>query len=539
MTFRTRLAGALAALLFSLAALGAEALLKPVPQPDLSKLGPAATTEVKELRRLFEEARPGLAGQPLADAYAKLSAVYARYALHDAARVALENAMALSPQDGRFVYLLGVYAQQQGQEARARTEFGRALQLDQSYLPIRYRLADAQFRAKDYAGVKRTLEELARTRTDLAPAPALLGQVALQEKRYPDAIRYLEQALKADPSATSLHEPLAAAYRAAGQAARADAARAKLGPGIAAFADPLVQGIYAPGPASPSSTALALAASGKHADARRMLDQALAERGGKDASLLAAYARIEADAGNAAVARQRADAAIAADANSADAKLAQAIVAELAGQEPQAITYYEQAVRADLANPETRLLLGNAYMRRKSYPAAAEQYRALAAASPDDAAAWSRLAAAESAAGRCANALATVKEALTARAQDGNLQQVFVRLASTCPGVAAAERANALRVAEALHRQLPDGDHAEAYALALAANGKPREAVEYQAASLFEAAKRNDKAAAARGQAYMKLFESGRGATMPWPQGHPLYAPPRLAPRPKAPAPAR
>ncbi|HVF35199.1 MAG TPA: tetratricopeptide repeat protein [Candidatus Saccharimonadia bacterium] len=529
MTFRSRLTGAIAVLLLSLSALAAEPLAKAVPHPDVSKLQPGAKTEVTEMRRLFEEARPDLGGQALADAYAKLSAVYARHGLYDAARISLENAIALSPSDGRYPYLLGVYAQQQGQAAQARTHLARALQLDQTYLPIRYRLADVQFRANDLAGARATLEPLARSRPDLAPAPALLGQIALREKRYPDAIRLLEQALKADPGATSLHEPLAEAYRAAGQAANAAAARAKIGPGIAAFGDPLVQGVYATGASEPASVALALAASGKHPDARKLLDEALAQRA-NDPALLAAYARIEADSGNTAAARARADAAVAADAASADAKLAQGIVAELAGQEPQAVTYYEQAVRANLADPETRLLLGNAYMRAKRYPAAAEQYRALVAASPGDSGAWSRLAAAESAAGRCSNALASVNSALARRAQDGNLQQVFVRLASTCSGAAPTDRTRAIEVAKRLYAQLPGADHAEAYALALAANGKAKEAVEYQAQALFEAARRNDQAAATRGQTYMKLFEAGRAATQPWPQGHPLYVPPRLAP---------
>lgn len=529
MNLRTRrILGVLAASLLSFG-VAAESLLKPVPQPDVSTLPPAAQTEVKELRRLFEEARASLVGPALADAYAKLSAVYARYGLHEPARIAIENALALAPADGRYFYLLGVYAQQQGQEAQARAHLSRALQLDDTYLPIRYRLADLMYRANDNEGVKKTLEPLVRSRPDLAPAPALLGRVAMREQRWGEAIRLFEMALKADPNATQLYEPLASAYRESGQAAKAAEAKAKIGPGIAAFGDPLVQGVYAPQSSDPASIALALAATGRHADARKALDAALAERA-NDATLLAAYARVEADAGNAAAARQRAEAAIAADAQSADARLAQGIVAEIAGQESQAVSYYEQAVRADLAHPETRLLLGNAYMRAKKFPAAAEQYRALAAANPDDAAAYSRLAAAEVAAGRCPDAYATVKAARAKRPNDGNLQHVWVRLATTCNGVPAPERAEALRVAEALYKQLPSGAHAEALALALAANGKAKDAIGYQQQMLFEAARQNDPVAAARGQTYMKLFEAGRAATQPWPSGHPLYAPPRLVP---------
>ncbi len=48
-----------------------------------------------------------------------------------------------------------------------------------------------------------------------------LGQSALARKDYGGAVAVLEEALKADPSATSIHSPLAMAYRGLGDTARA------------------------------------------------------------------------------------------------------------------------------------------------------------------------------------------------------------------------------------------------------------------------------------------------------------------------------
>ena len=48
-----------------------------------------------------------------------------------------------------------------------------------------------------------------------------LGQSALARKDYAGAVAVLEEALKADPSATSIHSPLAMAYRGLGDTARA------------------------------------------------------------------------------------------------------------------------------------------------------------------------------------------------------------------------------------------------------------------------------------------------------------------------------
>lgn len=516
----------------SFAAPAQDALLKPVPTPDASKLPADAQAEIKELRRLFDEAKAALVGPPLADAFAKLGAVYARYGFYDASKAALENAIALSPYDGRYFYLQGVFAQQAKRMPEARKLFQQAYDLDRAYLPIRYRLAEAQLQLNELDAAKQTLAEVAQKRTDLAPAPALLGQIALKQKNWGEAVRQLELALKADPSATSLYGPLADAYAGSGDGKRAQEARAKVGSGIASFADPLVQGVYATATVEADGAALALAGSGRHDEARKMLDAAL-EAAPDNARLLAASARIEADAGNAALARTRADAALAADATGAVPKLARAVVAEISGQESQAVSYYEQAVRADLGSVEARLLLGNAYMRRQAYPAAAEQYRAMVAAAPADGGAYARLAAAETMSGRCGAALETVDAAATAQAKNAGIGHVLVRLASTCAAATAEQKARALATAKALYEQRGNADDSEAYALALAANGKAADAVEYQAAVLFEAAKSNDQAAIARGRTYLQQFEANKAATQPWPPGHPLYTPPRLAPSAK------
>lgn len=533
-----RIAPLLALVLLSASLLAsAQGVLKPVPAGDLSKVSKETATLLTQARRDFEAAKVPLLGAPLAEAYAKLGALYARYGVFTVADAALDNAVAIAPEDGRFHYLKGVFAGQGGRLPEARAHYERALALDQNYLPIRYRLADTQVRLKDYAGAKRTLEALAKSRPDLAPAPALLGQIALQEKRYAEAIRLFEQSLKADPSASSLYAPLADAYAASGDRTRAQAARAKAGGGIAAFGDPLVQGIYASAPRDPAAQALLLAAQGQHAQARSLLDAALAQAP-KDAGLLAAYARVAADAGDLATARARAQAAQQAAPGNANAQLVQGMIQEMSGQDAAAIPSYERAVRADLKLGEARLMLGNAYMRARNFSAATEQYRQLLQIAPQDDMARLRVVAAQSQAGRCGEALAEVNGALRSRPKDGDLLQVFVRLASSCPAARPAERQMALDYAKSLYQQRPDAAHAEAYAMAIAANGKPAEAVDYQAQVIFEAVKAKDDAAAARGRTLLARFESGQAAITPWPANHPLLTPPRLQAR-AAPAPAR
>src|SRR5262249_36274705 len=153
-------------------------------------------------------------------------------------------------------------------------------------------------------------------------------------------------------------------------------------------------------------------------------------------------------------------------------------------------------VRADPKLAPARLLLGNAEMRRGRYAQAAEQYRALVELQPNDVQARAHLVAAEVAQGQCARALAGGRAAPKRDPQDGDLMQLFVRLASTCPAARKEERDMALDYAQALYKQRPESGEASALALALAAHGQFKDAQQYQAEAIFQAVRAGDKAAA-------------------------------------------
>jgi lipopolysaccharide biosynthesis regulator YciM len=519
-----------AAILLALAgSVLAAAAIKPLPQPDLSKLPEQARQVLTETRRQFEEARPSLVGLYLAEAYVQMGAIYARYGQLDAARAALENAAAVEPADGRFPYLMGVFSAQAGQLPRARDELKLALSLDDDYLPIRYRLATVQLALGDLAGARAAIESTAKARTDLAPAAALLGEINLREKRWQDAERWYAQALKADPAATALHARRAEALDGLGRKADAEAARRLAGDASPGYPDPLVDGIYAPPPELPTDQALRLAGDGKHAEAAALLDAALKQLP-DNPDLLAAYARVEADRGDLAAGQRRADAALKAAPQSAEALLAKGMLLEMESKDADARSRYEAAVRADLKLPAARLALGNAYMRAAQWAPAAEQYRALAALENGAGTADGRLAAALVQGGRCADALKETNATLQRRPRDGGLLQTFVRVAASCPAASDEERRMAADYGEALYKQRPDEGNAEALAMAAAAVGRKDDAVDYQAQAIFEALKRKDDAAVARARTLLERFKAGERASGPWAAGHPMLSPPRLAP---------
>jgi len=528
------------ALSFTLPVRAAEALLKPLPNVDTAKLAPADAAAVKAARAEFESAHGKLVGPPLAQIYANVAAAYARAGLKDAAAIAFYDASQIDPEDGRWMYLRGVIARDLKQNVEARADFEAALKLDEVYLPIRYRLSDTLVDLGNIDDARKVLERMIREHSDQAVAFAMLGQISMRQKRYTDAIENLQRALKLEPQATQLYKTLAEAYTGVGNTAAAKEAEAKAGDVPPRLADPLVIGLYGGGaPAQQLSGTLLqqaeqLAGSGKVMAARAKLAEYQRDNT-DDVDALAFQARLEASLGDQLIAQAAADQAMTLKPDSATALFARGIVYEYAGDDNQAYVYYQRAVRADVKLAPARLLLGNAEMRRGHYGQGAEQYRQLTLLQPDDAQALAHLVAAEVAAGRCGRALADTGAAQKRSPTNGEMMQVFVRLASTCTAAKQEERDMALDYAQALYKQRPDAGDSSALALALAAHAKYTEAQQYQAEAIFEAVRNGDKASAESYKATQAKFVAKQVPDRPWPADHPYYNPPLLTPI-KAPA---
>jgi len=215
--------------------------------------------------------------------------------------------------------------------------------------------------------------------------------------------------------------------------------------------------------------------------------------------------------------------------DSAPANLSQGVVYEFAGDENNAYTYYQRSAKLNPKNADVQLLLGNAEMRRGRYAAAAEQYRQAVALEPDIKA-RAYLVAAQVAAGQCAQALSDLGAAQERDPRNGDLMQLFVRLASTCPATKPEARDMALDYAQTLYKQRPDAGDSSGLALALAAHGKFKEAQQYQAEAIFEAVRARDSTSAELYRSTQASFAAGRMPDRPWPAAHPYFKPPLLKP---------
>jgi tetratricopeptide (TPR) repeat protein len=537
-----------AALALAAPILHADALLKPIPSPDLSRLPAQRATELNKARIEFEKAKASLVGDSLAEAYALMGAAYAREELYDAAAVALEDAAQAAPKDGRWVYAQGLVARAQKQNAVAQNYFDLAFGLNQDYLPIRVMIARSKFDNGDLEGAHKLMSDYVAQHNDQAAPYAILADIALRQKRYPEAIEHARRALALDPKANRLYATLADAQAAAGDAKAAADARAKAGSVAPQLDDPLGQGLL--GQVSSSTTAVAPAAAappddvilaaqalakGNYKVARPHLDKALAQRP-NDPALLALYARVEAADGNLAAAKSRANAAVAADPGNALAHVSAGVALEMSGDDAGAQRAYEQAIHANAKLPEPRMLLGALLMRTGRNDDAVAQYRALVQLDHGVVNAWMHLIAADVVAGRCGAALRDVSDVLAKDASNTSLLEMFVRLASTCPEATAEEKRGALEYGGKLYHDFAIAPIAEAYAMALAANGKWDDAIKTQQAAMFVLVRNNMTQNLPGYREFLTLFQSHKVPNRPWPASASVFHPKRLAPDPQQPA---
>jgi tetratricopeptide (TPR) repeat protein len=216
-----------------------------VPLPRLNDLESAVSDQIREEQRSFQAllAAGTSSGRTLADAYGSLGRVFHAYEFFEGAEAAYVNAIRLAPSDVRWPHLLGYLYQQTGRLEEAADTFGQAIRVQPDDRPAILRLGQV------YLGQNRLREAREQFQSVVMVFPALaqigLGEVALRERRFKDAIDHFDAALKRVPQALSIHYSLAMAYRGLG---RMDEARSHLqqrGSAVINIGDPIVDGLQA------------------------------------------------------------------------------------------------------------------------------------------------------------------------------------------------------------------------------------------------------------------------------------------------------
>ena len=244
MRVRARTAAILCAAVLSLTLRAQESSLVPpraglraVPLPSLDGVEPAVAEQLRAAQRDVEQAASNRANtRELAATYGSLARLFHAYEIFDSAEAAYLNAERLASGDVEWPYLLGYLYQQTGRWEEAAARLAGVMRVQPAHREAAARLAQVYLQLNRL----RDARELFTALVDVFPGLAQngLGEIALREQRFNDAVRHFRAALERVPQADSLHYSLAMAYRGLGRLEEAQGELDRRGTGVISLGDP-------------------------------------------------------------------------------------------------------------------------------------------------------------------------------------------------------------------------------------------------------------------------------------------------------------
>jgi len=503
--------------------------LVPVPVPDMTALEPSVRTAVAREHANVDRVT---AGKPtnaeLAAAYGELAMTYHAQRLVPAAEAAYTNARLLAPDDKRWHYLLGQLYNDSSRTEKALQAFEAALASDGKDVPILYSLGDAYLKHGDYGKAQTTYQKLESLPQARAAALTGLGKVALAQHQYKEAAQYLEAALNLEPGATRLRQPLAMAYQALGDRARAERNIAQYAPD---GQEPEIPDPMADALASKIASSGALLRRGERAGKAGRLD--LAEQAfraaiaadPRNAEAAANLGITLANLGRLEEAQRSLEQSLALDDRSAIAHLSLGVVMDRQGNDQAAIDQYAASLAQDPINTQAMVYLGDAKLRVGQTIDAARFYKQALERVPNSSRLHLSLAFAYVKATRYADARQTLEAALKAQPDNPEIVNALARLLATAPVASARDGARALELAKRLFEATKDPDAGQSYAMALAETGRFNEAIVLQRETITVLAHTGREYQKPFLEANLALYTSHKPSRAGWPPDDPLLMP--------------
>ncbi len=451
----------------------------------MSAFEPAVRNAVAASRGAFDR----VAGQrpapvQLGEAYGDLGMTYQAQDLVEPAAVAYANARRLAPADKRWPYLQGHLFNDAARLPEAVEAFEAALALDGRDPAILQSLGQVYAQTGNLERARTLFEQLGQNPKTRAAAATGLGKIALTARDYRAAIAHFEEALRLSPSSSKLRQPLATAYQAIGDRARAaeQLRRYSIDGEEPPIEDPVVEVLSAKVAASKVllRRGQRAAKSGRFDLAEKAFKSA-AEADPTSAEAVTNHGIALANLNRVDEARQRLQLALRMDDSIALAHLSLGVLHDRDGDDAAAIEQYEATLRHEPGNVQALVYLADAQMRRGQPLEAAAHYLAAKQKNTlEPARILHSLALAYIRAGRSVDARTTLEEGLALQPNSRFFQNALARVLATASDSRVRDAPRALEMAEKLFGAARVPEFAETYAMALAASGHYKKAIELQ-----------------------------------------------------------
>jgi tetratricopeptide (TPR) repeat protein len=502
--------------------------LRTVSLPELSNTADAVQTSIRERHATLQQtlARSDISAADRAAAYGEMGKLFLAAEFYEAAGVCFDNARVLAPGDMKWPYYLGHVARLKSDTAQAVSWFERARTLQPGHVPTLVWLADLYVASNRVDDAEALLVKAESLEPGSGAVRVGLGRVALARQDYRRAATQLEDALRLAPSASSIHYPLALAYRGLGDTRAAEAHLKQRGNVELPPADPLMADV-----SSLLQNAAAYETRGSQALEGRQWPEAI-ENLTKASQLAPANAYTRLNLGTALYMKGDADRALEEyrEAVRLAPDLARAhfgigVVMEARGNDRDAIAAFTTAVSRDPAYTEARFSLANALRRNGRVEESLSHYAEVLRANPAVSQASFGYAMGLVRLGRYQDARARLQQGAQAFPDQPGFAHALARVLAAAPDDRVRDGSRALAIATDLLKIQRTAALDETMAMALAELARFDEAVKWQREALAMSGEGAPRAVVTRLTQNLRGYESRRPCRVPWADDDPVHHP--------------
>ena len=461
----------------------ATAAVRPVALPDLSSTADAVQARIRERHAVLQRTvgRADLSDADRAGAYGDMGKLFMAAEFYEAAGICFDNARVLAPTDMKWPYYLGHVARLKADTAQAVSWFERAQALQPDHVPTLVWLADLQLTSNRVDDAEKLLVRAESLEPRSGAVRFGLGRVALAKQDYGRAATQLEDALRLAPAATSIHYPLALAYRGLGDTRAAETHLKQRGNVELPPADPLMADVT-----NLLQNAAAYETRGSQALEGRQWPEAI-ENLTKASELAPTNAFTRLNLGTALYMKGDADRALAQyrEAVRLAPDLVRAhfgigVVMESRGNDREAIAAFTDAVARDPAYIEARFSLANALRRNGRVEESLAHYAEVLRANPAVSQAGFGYAMGLVRLGRYQEARERLQQGAKTFPDQPGFAHALARVLAAAPDDRVRDGSRAYAIATSLLKTQRTPGLAETMAMALAELGRFDDAVKWQ-----------------------------------------------------------
>lgn len=471
--------------------------LIPIPPPPLDHLEKVVSDQLQEGRKMVDAVSGDSTAsrQKRAEAYGKLGQLYHAYELNEAAEACYRNALVLDPSNLEWTYSLGYLLQFTGKFSEA-LKFYQQMKVGKENPPLAYlvqiRIGECHRKLNQPDQAKPAFEAAYQLNPEGPAVLARLGEIALSEKRYDLAIKYISSALQKQPEANKLHYSLAMAYRGKGDMEQARFHLSKYG----------MVGVQPPDPIKSHLAKLVTGywthilagklafSAGRYTEAAESFKKAI-EVDPKKAHAIVNLGSTLAQLNKPKEAIARFKAALEIEPENIASNFNLGMMYINSGNYEKGIKHLQVVVKNAPKDSQAHLILADAFLKEQQFGKAIEHYRTALSLDPGLIWGWVDLSSALSSTGQHGEALKVLEEAHSRMPYDGPIAHALARLWAISPELDQRQGQKALELALKVYQSLEDLEHARTVAFAYAELNQCDKAVEWMKKAIKLATKSN------------------------------------------------